>query len=374
MTTIAKRRSTPLPPLGKTTAPKPKTTKPIYNPSAYLQSTKEGKAYLSSIRKMEPYERLIYWITERHRIHNKRFPDGFYMHDDGLPSCPEGAAAAGPPVQTDAPWTDDPILQTVFFCNPYRENDKVTAYLRDNFREEHKDKECAFLGTILLRMFNYIPTMYTLLKEGIPQQMDQKGALKALAKAEKLLVAQRDDGYQMFGGAYIIKFFNGVRKVEALFQIMRSLVDSKYLYKQCRTGRMSAAHEALTSFHGMGPFYCYQFIGDLAYTHVLKAADDWWTWGFCGPGTSRGLLRLRGITTKANGKPMERRIDKPRGWEEQLLELQGKVNKTLAKQSTKKLTFPRMHMRDLCNCLCEYDKYERALNNERNIKRPYAGT
>lgn len=386
-----------LKPLGKTAAPKPKTHKPIYNPSLGLQQTTEGKSYLACIRKLEPFERLVYWITERHAIHHRRFPDGMAFSGDPRIDLYDRVTNAGS-VDPEPPWTQDPILQTIFFCNPYRENDKVTAYLRDNFREECKGKEHVFLGTILLRMFNYIPTMQKLLKAGIPYRMVAgRTGTKALAEAARLLVPLRNRGVQMFGGAYIIKFFNGMRKVEAGLQIMQSLVDCKALTDSKQQSlydlvlgaahqpdQMQLTHDLLTSFDGMGPFYCYQFIGDLAYTHVLAKAKDWWTWGFCGPGTSRGLLRLRGISTKADGTVFERRIDKPRGWQDQLLELQEKLNKELAgcyfdknpanRRSAKLPDFPRMHMRDLCNCLCEYDKYERALNHERSVKRPYAGT
>lgn len=363
-----------LKPLGKTTAPRPKTHKPIYNPSLALQGTKEGKKYLQRIRDMTPYQRLIYWITERHRVHCKRYqlrlanafgkPQWVDEDTEDSENFPTATALATP---TDPPWTDDPILQTIFFCNPFRENDKVTAYLRDNFREEFKDKTCVFLGTILLRMFNYIPTMRRLINAGIPQRLgtSPKECRKALTEAGKLLVPLRDAGEQMFGGAYIIKFFNGMRKVEAGLQIMGSLAE---LTSPADFKTMGDAAKTLIGYKGMGPFYVYQFIGDLAYTYVLKDADDWWTWGFCGPGTSRGLLRLRGITTKPNGQPFERRIDKPRGWEEQLQSLLVEVNASL-----KKLKLPKMHMRDLCNCLCEFDKYNRALNNERHVKRPYAG-
>jgi hypothetical protein len=70
-----------------------------------------------------------------------------------------------------------------------------------------------------------------------------------------------------------------------------------------------------------------------------------------------------------------------RGWQSQLLDLQRQVNKDLGLKLNNKLkvggpvlSMQYIHMRDLTNCLCEYDKYERALYNERSIKRPYYGT
>lgn len=364
----------PLKPLGQTTAPKPKTKKPIYNPSLALQSTPDGKRYLSRIRKLSPYERLIYWITERHSIHCKRYnikpnaPLGEVGWDDNQET---------EPISTPAPWTEDPILQTIFFCNPYRENDKVTGYLRDNFREEYRNDPCVSLGCILLRMFNHIPTMRLLLNANIPQRLgiSPKESGKALSDMQKLLIPIRDGGGQIFGGAYIIIFPPGERKVERAYQTMMGLVNYKLSivgkpknsHQTVTGGTMEHAFKWLSAMYGIGQFYTYQYIGDLAYTHVLEKASDWHTWGYCGPGTARGLYRLQGIT-EINGVPLERRCPMPVGAMDQLATLQKKVNTDL-----KKAKLPLVHMRDLCNCLCEYDKYNRALNNERHVKRPYSG-
>ncbi len=347
-----------LKPLGKTTAPKAKTKKPIYNPSLALQKTPTGKKYLDRIRKMSPYERLIYWIVERHKVFINRFPEGLFLSD-----ARKKASEDTPP-----PWTDDPILQTIFFCNPYRENDKVTAYQRDNFREQHKSKPCAFLGNICLRMFNYIPTMRRLLNANIPQRLGSspKESAAALKDLLKVLVPLRDAGEQIFGGAYIIIFKPGERKVERAAQCLEGLI-AKQNDLWYKGQSMQSFYDSIILMEGIGQFYAYQYIGDLAYTHVLAKAKDWHTWGYCGPGTARGIYRLQGIT-EINGVPLERRCPPPKDAYGYLEALQGKVNKDL-----KKVKLPPVHMRDLCNCLCEYDKYNRALNNERHVKRPYAG-
>lgn len=375
--------------------------------------TPSEEKLLAPLRRLEPYDRLIKWIKERHAIHTKRFPDGYHapLHNkDGQP-LPDTS-----PKETQPPWTSDPVLQRVFFCNPYRENDKVTSYLRDTFREEYWDDKCVLLGTILLRWYNYIPTMARLVANKIPQGLG--GSLtqcnKLLDQARKMLVNLRDDhDGQLFGGAYIIRPVvdgpdgEGVRKVEAITDLMKRMACDPALYADlcgdkpvkgsvtitgCERGSMEYAFHRLTAFKGMGPFYVYQFIADLAYTHVLRNAPDWFTWSFCGPGTARGLVRLQYPTGEAPELP--RQFKAPPGAMEQLLKLQGQVNKSLklsvptgkvlrkgtpcpeVKELTKggevrKLQY--IHMRDLTNCLCEYDKYERALFNERNIKRPYGG-
>ena len=417
-----------------------------YNPSLAAQGTKSGKSYLDRIRKMDPYERLLYWIKERQAIHCRQYPKGmdcFLKEHPDAPFSEKGYRA----YLTGKPWTNDPIFQNVFFCNVYRENDKVTSYLRDNYRQPNAEEGHVFLGTILLRWYNYIPTMQLLINSKIPHSFRPFDAKRhrhakatgsftdgwALKPYLKLLLAVRHNNGsskegQLFGGAYIIRPIvdgdKGARKVESIGDLMTSMARDKRLYDElCGTigrpnarlpenhrepldisprkfaalgsttdsnepGTMSYAFARLREFSGMGKFYNYQFIGDLAYTHVLRDAPDWFTWSFCGPGTSRGLVRLKcpsGKATLPNGKRLPRMMPLQRGWQEQLLELQAQVNKDLGTETKKGKTVPvrsggevrklePLHMRDLTNCLCEYDKYERALFNERSIKRPYAGT
>ena len=56
------------------------------------------------------------WITERHSIYQKRLK--------GLPP----------------PWTIDPILQKYKFTNPFRENDKVTVWMRQNWTNPNHNR------------------------------------------------------------------------------------------------------------------------------------------------------------------------------------------------------------------------------------------
>lgn len=343
--------------------------KPIYNPSLHLQNTPKGKQYLGRIRKLSPFERLIYWIEERHRIHMTRYG---LQKTSGLGEVGWDDNQPDPPDEAPKPWTEDPILSTIFFCNPYRENDKVTGYLRDNFREEYRNDPCVFLGTILLRMFNHIPTMRLLINANIPQRLGSSPQKKAAALGEmkKLLLVERDKKQQqIFGGAYIIIFPPGMQKVEAAYKTMMGI--SEACGKKGHPGfdgTMADCATMLRGFWGMGPFYIYQYIGDLAHTYVLEDAPDLNTWGYCGPGTARGLYRLQGIT-EINGVPLERRCPQPKDADDQLAELRVKVNKRLKADK-----FPQVHMRDLCNDLCEYDKYCRCLGNERHVKRGYNAT
>ena len=68
----------------------------------------------------ENVERFFYWINERHAIYQRR--------NMGLPR---------------SEWTDDPILQKYKFTNPFRENDRVTVWMRENWTKPNDNKRSA---------------------------------------------------------------------------------------------------------------------------------------------------------------------------------------------------------------------------------------
>ena len=89
---------------------------------------------------MEPIQRFFWWIEERHRI--------FLSKEAGLPR---------------GKWTDDEILKTYRFTNPFRENDKTTVWFRENMREPLKDSPEVLMATVIFRWFNLIETGLSLI-------------------------------------------------------------------------------------------------------------------------------------------------------------------------------------------------------------------
>src|SRR5262245_1677713 len=86
------------------------------------------------VKKLPPLGIFLYWVRERHQIHLRR------------------KAGMSPP------WTDDEILQSIFFTNPYREHDKTTVWFRENVRDPLRNDPRVLFATIIFRWFNYIPT------------------------------------------------------------------------------------------------------------------------------------------------------------------------------------------------------------------------
>ena len=78
--------------------------------------------------------KLVYWITERESIRRKRL-------------------ANLPP-----PWSRDPVFQTTYFCNVFRESDKVTKWIRNAYTP-YAGSEMFEYNMILARMVNRIDTL-----------------------------------------------------------------------------------------------------------------------------------------------------------------------------------------------------------------------
>lgn len=52
------------------------------------------------------------------------------------------------------PWTTDPILQRYRFCNMYRELDKETVWIKDNWREPHSGNPDLWFALVVARLVN----------------------------------------------------------------------------------------------------------------------------------------------------------------------------------------------------------------------------
>ena len=57
------------------------------------------------------------------------------------------------------PWTSDPILQDYRFCNVYRELDRETMWIKENWREPLKDHSYLFFAMTVARVVNWSPTL-----------------------------------------------------------------------------------------------------------------------------------------------------------------------------------------------------------------------
>lgn len=286
-------------------------------------------------------QRLAYWIGERYAIHIRR--------EEGL----------------TAPWSLDPSMGTVRYCNVMREDDKVTRWMAEHWRPKYH----AVWQIVLARMLNYIPTLEALLpglEWGVKN--DQLGTLKMLLKD------RRKEGLKVFTAAYTISTCGkSMDKVDYVMDwVVRSVQEIEERYALVSHAlphpffgdTLAATHGKMTCVDGLGSFLAAQVIADLKNTlgHPLQSAEDWWTWAAPGPGSLRGLNwffhdapegSVAGRVTSANFTPKLLQC-----YEETLPYIPNYV--------------PRLHMQDFQNCMCEFSKYMRFTYGDGRVRNRYS--
>ena len=264
------------------------------------------------------------WITERHRIYQLRLK--------GLPP----------------PWTNDPILQKYKFTNPFRENDKVTIWMRENWTFPNHNRSH---GEIIFYccLFRMGGTTEFAEEHGWGTEWDPT---RAKAIIEKRLYA----GLRTFTGAYIITNQGlKLRKSEVVVDHFLSPIwqdKEKLADVASQTNSLQKLHEAMASYKGWGGggFMSYEVVSDLNYTSVLPRPKDRFTWANAGPGAIRGLNRI-------GERPLNKAISQEQANKEMQFLLS--YGKGVKQSFGYNVPSSEVDMRTIEHSLCEWDKYER---------------
>lgn len=286
--------------------------------------------------KLKPFKRFMYWIEERHKVYKLK--------------------SANKP----KPWTDDEVLQTVFFTNPYRENDRTTLWFKNKVRNPLFHSKTVLMATVIFRWFNRIETGRELLNHNLLVNWNEAKAVRLLKKLPK----------PVFTGAFMIKPGNGPpgSKVNMVCRCISDVwKEREDLISTCKHNSMEQLWNHLIQFRGLGGFMAYEIVCDIRYTGLLTNPPDRNSWANPGPGARRGLFRLAG------GKPGAEKIyvKDPIGKMRSLLP---EINSELPRG------MKRFELREVEHSLCEFDKYEREMDNllgrstGQRVKRKYDGT
>ncbi len=276
---------------------------------------------IEDVAKLEPAERFLYWIREREQIRLLRKK------------------------KKPKPWTDDSILQSYRFCNVVRMDDKVSRWLLKHWYKPNFDHPNMLIACALARFIN-LPTALEVI--GFPKRW-RPNAVKAKLRKH------RDAGNNVFNGAYVVSGKDGLDKIESVVDfyvhpLKRCIVD---------TNSMEQTWTHVLGHYGFGPFMAGQVVADLRWAMKGKWRDRN-RWAPIGPGSRRGLNRLleQDIKTPIKQEEFEKRLRQMIVTCETFLPLE--------------LT-NRMEAMDWQNCLCEFDKYSRALLGEGRPKQLYPG-
>ena len=301
----------------------------------------------AEVLKLTPHEQFLFWIKERHAIYVKR--------SKGLPK----------------PWTTNEALQSYFFTNPYRENDKVTVWFKDNYREPSKSSSQVLMGTVIFRWFNLPATGELLLHNDLLDNWSEGKAIHVLREASK------NGTVPVFTGAYMIKAGNGepgIKIPSVCAAITNVWKQQQRLINVAREKQtLQDLWRELTMFNHLGPFMSYEIVCDLRYTDLLKNAKDVNTWANPGPGALRGLLRMSGGTIPMNNRGGPKRAVTVKNPLDKMIKLLHWLWDVMPKD------MPRFELREVEHSACEFDKMCRALDimtkgpSSGKMKRTYNG-
>jgi hypothetical protein len=250
------------------------------------------------------------------------------------------------------PWSEDLVFRDWRFCNVFREEDKVTKWVKKHVRDPLDGTEGLVPAVAMARLFNWIPT----LEKVMPVWMRPEGwTWKELVKA-----ARSRPTKNVTSGAYIVKTIQGEDKAAGVIHIVRDVwADRKRLVDTARsTSSLEAVHKELQRSDNIGKFIAYEIVTDLRHTSLLKNATDILSWASFGPGAARGLAWIYPHET----------------WDYNKTESQGRMlarAKTILERSLFEFPNRQWEMRDVEHWLCEYDKYRRVAAGG-HLKRKFA--
>ena len=251
------------------------------------------------------------------------------------------------------PWTQDPILQGYRFCNVYREDDTVTKWIKENWRDPNRNDPDVWFAMTVARFVNWPDTLAEL---GYPVPWDDTMGQRFV----NVLGDRKNRREKVFTGAYVIHAVKGSKIGHLAWDVFTPMWQRRdYILDGARS--CALFNQRLMEFEGVGSFMAGQITCDTKYTALLDTAQDWWDFATPGPGSRRGLARVY-------GKPVDYRW-KDDEWLVGLIRLRQEIN-PLAILEAK---MPPIHAQDLQNCLCEFDKYERVRLNEGRPRSNYPG-
>lgn len=278
------------------------------------------------------FDILVYWIREREKV--------------------RAAKEAGAP----KPWTTDAIIRNHRWCNVRRMDDKVSRELLARWYDPEADAVTDLIAALLARLINWPESLDEIL------QWHNRAVfgLDCLAGAALALHERANRGAKVFTGAYVVPGVPGMSKVDsvvALVQRVTKNTDWPYFLG----GGMEVTWAALMNFDGLGSFLAGQIVADIVHLRTGRQWEDRSTWAPVGPGSARGINRLRGV-------PKDKAVP------QREFAIYLSVLALMLKETIPEIWHDRrLTAMDVQNCLCEFDKYRRLQLGEGKVRARYPG-
>jgi hypothetical protein len=251
------------------------------------------------------------------------------------------------------PWTDDEVLRAYRLENIYREQDRETIWLRENWREPYKDHPNLWFACCLFRSFNWSPT---LAEVGFPLKWEPE-------RVVRIAEARRTRGVKFYTSAFMahspLQGEPGFKeKSKARYTVYATLDPlwkaaqdgNRPPWETCRGVTLEAAQQWLSQFVGWGDgFLTYEAVSNWRHTRYLRDAPDTQNWAHVGPGAEHGIERLVGVDGD-----WKTTISEP-----EQLRIMRSVFRWINRHRDRSI-LPTLEMRDIEHSLCAWFKFERA--------------
>jgi hypothetical protein len=246
----------------------------------------------------------------------------------------------------------DPNIDDWRYCNVRREDDAVTKWIHNSAWMMPVAQVVPNLLTA--RLFNNPDTL-----RAMEPYMAYRSPAEQMAHWHGRIEAYRTLGNRVFNPAYIVST-NGAKMGKVAYVLYHIL---QPVYEQwtsdCKTHTLQETYEKLLKFNGVGSFIAAQVIADLKHVPGWRHLPD--RFHFCapGPGSIRGLNRLRGLAPDAERYKQEH-------FKLYLHNVAGIISSVVKGDV--------IDNHNAQNCLCEFDKYMRLVSGEGRPKQRYRRT
>ena len=270
------------------------------------------------------------------------------------------------------PWTMDSQFNTWFFCNVFRQLDKVTVWIKENIIDAYPDEQDLWAKIILARRLSRIESM---------EAVRKVGGYIDFERGKKALEYMKAVGLPIITNAFIMGIPDpslGDNKLDYMFNLIDYYREQGIEAFLETKPNIEKTTKWLRRAPNMAGFLSYEVASDFTYSRYLKDANDRYSWANPGPGAKRGLSVIR------TGFPdMEKMNDDDAielmemiflvwkdyikehldDWMAEACRRVGTLNSDFAKSAMS--MFNRLTIREVEHWLCEFDKHERIGRNKR---------
>lgn len=256
----------------------------------------------------------------------------------------------------EKPWSVDPVFREWYFCNVFREDDKVTTWIREKVRQPLHDSPSVMWAMALCRLVNKVETLEILRRARVFETKHFDGV--RMAEALK-------DVSPIVGAAYVVKTPDGMDKLNGIISMVREVSKDHedILTRLEGQATLKQIWQILQRFKCFGSFMAYEVTSDLRWTYLLENAPDITTWAAPGPGACLGLSKLTNQTVSyGTARDRAAAIEAM-----QCLVVLSRVEELWPQD------WPEWEMREAEHWLCEYAKYVKVKHEGKRMKRRYRG-